>query len=109
MPWFDIEEQIREAMARGEFDNLPGAGKPQDLNAYFDLPEELRLGYTLLKNAGMVPLEVQLLREIAALRANLAATSDEAGRRALQRRLNEKQLELDIRLEHQGRRLARKR
>jgi len=31
----NVDEQIREAIARGEFDNLPGKGKPLDLDAYF--------------------------------------------------------------------------
>ncbi|HHJ38220.1 MAG: hypothetical protein AXA67_01000 [Methylothermaceae bacteria B42] len=60
------EKRIEEAMAKGEFDHLPGAGKP--------LPEEpdmatvapsLRMVYRILKNAGYVPEEVQLRREIS--------------------------------------------
>lgn len=33
MPYYEswVERQIREAMERGEFDDLPGAGKPLDL------------------------------------------------------------------------------
>ena len=56
------EGAIRSAIERGEFDNLKGKGKPLDLNEYFDTPEDIRLGYTLLKNAGYVPEEVQLLK-----------------------------------------------
>ncbi|MCC6987221.1 MAG: DUF1992 domain-containing protein, partial [Anaerolineales bacterium] len=36
-----VEKAIREAQARGEFDNLKGRGKPLDLTAYFETPEEL--------------------------------------------------------------------
>ena len=43
-----IEEIIREAMEKGEFDNLPGKGKPLDLDAYFATPEDVRLGYSVL-------------------------------------------------------------
>ena len=38
-----VEALIKEAQARGEFDNLPGEGKPIDLTAYFETPEEVRL------------------------------------------------------------------
>jgi hypothetical protein len=43
--------KIKEAIARGEFDNLPGKDKPLDLDAYFATPEHLRMGYSILKSA----------------------------------------------------------
>ncbi|WP_043646348.1 DnaJ family domain-containing protein [Fundidesulfovibrio putealis] len=46
------EERIRAAAERGEFRNLPGAGKPLDLDADANIPPELRMAYTLLKNGG---------------------------------------------------------
>lgn len=46
------EERIRAAAQRGEFRNLPGAGKPLDLDADANVPPELRMAYTLLKNGG---------------------------------------------------------
>ncbi len=61
-----VEEQIQAAMARGEFDNLPGAGKPLDLSENPYTPEELRLGYKLLKDAGFAPLWITLQKEIEA-------------------------------------------
>ena len=39
-----IEELIKNAMARGEFDNLPGKGQPLDLSAHFAAPEDVRMG-----------------------------------------------------------------
>lgn len=58
-----IEEQIREAQARGEFDNLPGAGKPLKLddNPYVG---EKAIGYNLLKSNGYAPKEIELAKEI---------------------------------------------
>jgi hypothetical protein len=50
-----IEQIIREAMARGEFNNLPGEGKPMDLSSYFNTPEEVRKAYSVLKSAGILP------------------------------------------------------
>lgn len=55
-----VEEIIQDAMARGEFDNLPGASKPLNHDAYFALSEDERLTCTALKNAGYVPEEVAL-------------------------------------------------
>ena len=61
------ERRIAEAVARGDFDNLPGAGKPLDLDGEPLLPEDLRLAYRILKNAGFVPPELETQREIRAL------------------------------------------
>jgi len=57
-----------EAIARGEFDNLPGKGKPLDLDGYFATPEHLRMGYSMLKSADIIPEEMELLREIEGLK-----------------------------------------
>jgi len=56
MAWERIaENKIREAIQDGEFDNLPGSGKPIDLDEYFKLPADLRVAYSLLKSANCVP------------------------------------------------------
>jgi len=60
----NADEKIKEAIAKGEFDNLPGKGKPLDLDAYFATPEHLRMGYSILKSAGIIPEEVELLKQI---------------------------------------------
>jgi len=59
----NVDEKIREAIARGEFDHLPGKGKPLNLEAYFATPEHLRMGYSILKNADIIPEEMELLRQ----------------------------------------------
>lgn len=46
-----VDEQFRNAIEAGEFDNLEGAGRPLDLNAYFNTPEDLRIGYSVLKSS----------------------------------------------------------
>lgn len=75
-------------MRRGEFDNLAGAGKPLALDDDRGVPEELRVAYRILKNAGCLPRELELRREIADVRTLLAATADEQGRAGAARRLN---------------------
>src|ERR1700730_7458179 len=58
-----IEEQIQEAVARGDFDNLPGTGKP--LNLEDDaLAGDKSSAYRLLKQNGYAPPEIELLKEI---------------------------------------------
>jgi DnaJ homolog subfamily C member 28 len=62
--YFDyIDQQIHEAQERGEFDNLPGTGKPLNLdqNAYSG---EKAMAYSLLKQNGYAPPEVELAKEI---------------------------------------------
>ena len=80
-----VEALIKEAQARGEFDNLPGEGKPIDLTAYFETPEEVRLAQSLLKNAGMISPEVQLLKEIAELRFRRLSRMKRRNRRSKNR------------------------
>ncbi len=82
------EERIQEAMARGEFDHLPGAGKPLPEDDLPGVPPELRMAYRILKNAGYVPEEVQLRREIADVHQLLAeGLADEALNAEARRRL----------------------
>lgn len=79
------ERRIAEAVARGELDNLPGQGRPLDLDDDALVPEDLRLAYRILKNAGFVPPEVQALNEIAELERIAGADSKAARKLALLR------------------------
>lgn len=101
-----VEQKIREAQAAGEFDGLEGAGRPVNLDAYFAAPEELRAGYAVLKSAGVAPEEVQLLKEIEALRARRAATTDAAARAQLDRELAELTLKYRLLVERSQARRA---
>jgi hypothetical protein len=78
-----IEEHIRQATKRGDFDNLPGAGKPLDLGEDAHLPAELRMAYRVLKNAGYLPEELQQIQDIAQLETQVYGELDDgADRRA---------------------------
>ena len=94
-----VEDQIKKAMAEGEFDNLPGKGKPIDLNAYFQTPEDLRICYSILKNGSFVPEEVQMLKDIEALRAELAACTNETQKTRLTKIISEKVLSFNLIME----------
>ena len=94
-----IEELIKQAIANGEFDDLPGRGKPIDLSAHFKTPEHLRMGYSMLKGAEFVPEEVQLLKEMAELRAELKSCREEKRKRELAKALQEKSLSYSLLME----------
>lgn len=94
-----VDEIIREAMEAGEFDNLPGKGKPINHDEYFSLPADRRLGYSALKSAGFVPEEVALLKEIEGLAEGIRTGGDEATVSRLKRKLRDARLELSIMLE----------
>ncbi len=96
-----VEALIKEAQERGEFDNLPGKGKPIDLTSYFEMPEEVRLAQSVLKNAGMTSPEVQLLKEIAELRQVHEAVTDETKKQEIRKQIQKKQIEFNLMLERQ--------
>ena len=97
------ENRIREAMEQGEFDNLPGAGQPLNLEDYFSAPEDLRMAYSVLKNANCRPLEVELLNEIARLQQAVTTAADPAARESAERQLAHRRTELAILLERRPR------
>jgi hypothetical protein len=94
-----VEDQIRKAMAEGEFDNLPGKGQRIDLDGYFQTPEHLRICHSILKNGNFVPEEVQMLKDIEALRREHAACSDEAQKNRLAKTISEKVLSFNLAME----------
>jgi predicted TIM-barrel fold metal-dependent hydrolase len=96
-----VEALIKEAQERGEFDNLPGKGKPIDLTEYFEAPEEIRVAQSVLKNAGMTSPEVQLLKEVAELRRVLAAVMDETRKEEIRKQIQQKQIEFSLMMERQ--------
>ena len=98
MDWLErlAEERIREAMERAEFDDLPLAGKPLPLESNGFVPEDLRLAYKLLKDAGYLPKEMELRKEIVSLRELLATVEDDGERLKLGRRINDLVLRLNL-------------
>ena len=80
---FDLiaENRILQAIARGDFDDLPGAGRPLALDEDPLSPPETSIAHRILRNAGFVPVEVLQRAEIARLEAILSALSaDERAR-----------------------------
>jgi len=98
-----IDEQIRKAIEAGEFDNLPGKGKPIDLSAYFDTPEDLRMAYSMLKSNNFVPEEVEMLKDINTLRKRLEACSNEDEKSKIKKEINDKNYAFNMLIEKRKR------
>lgn len=91
-----VEERIREAMERGEFDDLPGRGRPLDLEDDSRVPEDLRLAYKILKNAECLPPELHLKKEIRQMEDLLSHVSDEKEKYRLIKKINFMVLKLNM-------------
>ncbi len=74
------ERLIREAMENGEFDNLEGAGKPLNFADETWIPEDLRIAYRVLKNAGYIPPEIELRNEIINMSSLINTIDDDKER-----------------------------
>jgi hypothetical protein len=91
-----VEKRIKEAQERGEFDNLPGRGAPIVLEDDSHIPEDLRLAYKILKNAGCLPPELELKKKIRQMEDMLENIPDEKERYRQIRRINYKILQLNM-------------
>ena len=95
------EQRIAAAIEAGEFDDLPGAGQPLRLDDDPLVPEELRVAYRILKNAGFLPPELEARREIVGIASLMRHATDDASRRRALARL----ALLEAKLEAEGRAL----
>jgi hypothetical protein len=94
-----VDALIEAAIARGELSGLPGEGKPLNLDDDRFVPEEHRLAFRVLKNAGLVPPEVELSRRLGELRERHAAATTEEERAALAVRIATEESHFRMRLE----------
>ena len=95
-----IGQSLRESEASGELRAAPSFGKPLSFgDGYDETPAELRMGMKALKDAGVVPAEVEMMQRIAAAQAEADAAIDEASARPLRQRVAEMRQALALRLE----------
>jgi hypothetical protein len=92
------ERKIQEAIRNGELDmdNLPGKGKPLQLEDDSHIPEELRLAYKILKNADCLPPELELKKEIVRMRDLLEGIDDLDEKYRVMKKLNFKIMKLNM-------------
>lgn len=91
-----ISGWIREAEKSGAVKNLPGYGQPLNLESDQHIPPKYRMAFRALKNAGFTPPEVQLMQEIATLKQQLIAVTDNRQRALIQTEINAAQQKLDV-------------
>jgi hypothetical protein len=91
-----VEERIREAQRNGEFDNLPGQGKPLALEDDSNIPEDLRIAYKILRNADCLPPEILDKKEIHQMQDLLAGIPDEKERYTLIKKINYRIMKLNM-------------
>ena len=98
-----IERQILKAKAEGKLEGLEGEGKPLP-----ERPEEavvdpaLAAGYRIMAEAGALPEEFRLKKELDQARADWRASEDEAEKKKLMARI------ADLEMRHNIARDARK-
>ena len=91
-----VERKIKEAQEKGAFDNLPGSGRPVDLEDDSHVPDDLRLAYKVLKNADCLPPEIQLRKEIRQMEDLLDSIPDEKEKYRQIKRINFKVMQLNM-------------
>lgn len=96
------ENKIREAIRKGELDNLAGRGKPLELEDLSNVPEHLRAAYIILRNADVLPEEVGLRKEIVSLQKLMNCCSGPDEKNAIEQKLTQKVLRFEILMEKRG-------
>ena len=91
-----VEKRIQEAQGKGDFENLPGSGQPIQLEDDSHIPEELRLAYKILKNAGCIPPELQLQKDIRQMEDMLEGIPDEKQKYRQIKKINYQIMKLNI-------------
>ncbi|MBF9129344.1 DUF1992 domain-containing protein [Plantactinospora sp. S1510] len=86
-----VERQIREAQERGEFDNLPGAGRPLPGHGGTDDENWWIREWVRRENlTGLVPTSLKIRKEAEELTERLARESSEQSVRAVVTELNQR-------------------
>ena len=91
-----VEQRIKEAQQKGEFDDLPGCGRPLVMEDDSRIPEDLRLAYKILKNAGCIPPELELKREIKSMEDMLEGMPEDREKYRQMKRINYKIMKLNM-------------
>lgn len=95
-----IRQWVQKVEATGELRDIPGFGEPLKFDdGYLQTPDELRMAYKVLKNAGYVPAEIEMLQKLAAMREELSATPDTKTQQELKVKIAETQQKVTMMLE----------
>lgn len=91
--WRIVDEKIKQAYEEGEFNNLSGMGKPLSLDDDLGIPENLRMAYRILKNAGYTPEDSEIRKEIMTIEDLIKSSTNEEERKLLMKDLSKKLLQ----------------
>ncbi|GAA0498023.1 DUF1992 domain-containing protein [Salinibacillus aidingensis] len=86
------EEKIKTSIDKGELDDLPGKGKPLPEDDLAGVSEDLRTSYRMMKNAGVLPEEMKIKKEMVTLEELMNQTQDEKLQEEYKEKLTEKHL-----------------
>lgn len=96
----EIGRKLREAEISGELRSAKGYGEPLVASEGWEqTPDELRMPFKILKDAGIVPPEIEMMRRRADLRARIEALDDAAERESLKVELAALDVSISLRLE----------
>ena len=93
------EARIAEAIRTGQFEDLPGEGERIPTEQVELVPEELRVTYRLLKNAGYIPKEISVLKEISEAEQLIVVLDEGEQKSSAVKRLNLLRAQLGARSE----------
>ena len=91
-----VEQKIKDAQKKGEFDDLAGQGEPLKLEDDGHIPEDLRLAYKILKNANCIPPELELRKEIRQMEDMLESIPDEKEKYRHIKKINFKIMQMNM-------------
>jgi hypothetical protein len=93
----EIGRHLDHSRASGELEKANGYGKPLVFaDGYHETPDEVRMGFKILKDAGCVPPEVELMKQIAQLRKDLSLNLDQTNQVRLLERLSYLEISLSL-------------
>jgi hypothetical protein len=96
------EDRIKRAYKDGEFENLPGYGKPLNLEDLSAVPEELRMAYQLLKNSGFSHEGNKLRQEVMTIEDLIRKCEDPEEQAQLSQQLGQKLLKYNKLMSSRG-------
>ena len=90
--WIIAEERIKKAYKDKEFQNLPGYGKPLPADDLASVPEDLRMAFRIMTNAGYTDEDSKLKHEMMTIEDLIRKAENPDDKEELRRKLNEKML-----------------
>lgn len=98
------EQKIQEGIRKGAFDNLSGQDKPLEIEDLSGVDPEYRMAYKILKNAGFLPPEMEVKKEINEFEKKIDESGSEGEKKSLRIELSKKISLYNVMKEKMGRR-----